>query len=165
MRAAWRANAVLAAAVLLPFQGLFLRIDDLKGFDAPFFEFPAHDLRQGIDAGLIDVGYFKARRVQLVAGAHAADNRNLPFLRFFSQAQFAAHRIDGVYNIIIMTGKETVCHIGHIKILYTINCCLRIDIQNPLLHHFCFLLAYGLARGMDLTVNIRQAYEVIIDKN
>ena len=42
--------------------------------------------------------------------------------------------------------------------------CIRIDIQNPLLHHIRLVFADGLSRSNNLTVQIGQTDLVIIDQ-
>ena len=41
---------------------------------------------------------------------------------------------------------------------------IRIDLQHPFFHHIRFIFSYGFSRSNNLTVQIGQAYLIIIDQ-
>jgi len=74
-----RAYTAGSAAVFHVFQrlyGSFGGIYHFKLLHTALFQLSAHDLCQGAHGGLVNIRYVELSRVQLVAGAHAADNGN-----------------------------------------------------------------------------------------
>lgn len=69
--------------------GCSLEYTTFSFFTPALFEFAAHDLRQRADRRLIDVRHLKHCRIQLVAGAHAADDRRSCLRACMTSAIFA----------------------------------------------------------------------------
>ena len=131
----------------------------------PLLQFAAHDPCQRIHTGLVNIGYFKLRRVQLVTGTHAADNRDMSLICFHDEGDFSGHRIDSIDDIIVVLLEKLVRYIRHKKFFYRIDYSLGIDIQNPLLHHLRLLFANRLRCRMNLPVDIGQTDQIFIDEN
>ena len=80
--------------------GCSLEYTTFSFFTPRFFELAAHNLRQRADRCLIDVRHLKHCRIQLIAGAHAADDRRcLSPCACMTSAIFGRHGIDCVHDV------------------------------------------------------------------
>ena len=70
------------------------RIGHLDAADTALLQFPAHDLGQGIDAGLFDVIELEIFRMELIPGPHGGDDGNAAVIGFVDDGDLGAHRID-----------------------------------------------------------------------
>ena len=81
------------------------------------------------------------------------------------EVNLARHRVDGVYDIIVVHREEAVRLVGQVEVIDRVDDCLRIDVENALFHRLRLLLADGLRGRMNLAVDVRQADEVIVDED
>ena len=103
--------------------------------------------------------------MQLVAGSHTADQWDLPSLRQFRDRQLCRYRIDGINDIIRSFFKQFFHIIRQYKGLIGLYNNLRIDIPDPLPHHFRLHPSDGTVICDRLPVDVRQRNLVIIDQD
>ena len=124
----------------------------------------AHHARQRAAAGLVDIGYAKAGRVEFVARAHAADDGDARLLRLQNQRDLGCYGIDGIDHIVVRRKIKLIRRLRQIEALVHAHIAVRVDLQNAVAHDLNLVFADGLACGNDLPVEVRQADLVVIDK-
>ena len=139
-------------------------IHHLQFLHSALFEFAAHDLRQRADRRLIDVRHLKHCRIQLVAGAHAADDRRSCLLRLHDQRNLCRHSIDCIHDIRIAGKIELVLCLWQIEALVHLHLAVRVDVENAVTHDLRLIFSHGAARCDDLTVQIGEADLIIVDQ-
>ena len=85
-------------------------------------------------------------------------------MRLHDKLDLAGHGIDRVHHIIIFFEVKSCCRLRHKKSLVCIDGRLRIDVQNTFLCRIHLVLADRAVRRDDLTVQVREAYLVVIDQ-
>ena len=143
---------------------LFLGIYHLQFLHPALFELAAHDLRQRANRRLIDVRHLKHCRIQLVAGAHAADDRRSCLFRLHDQRNLCRHSIDCVHDIRIARKIELVSRLRQIEALVYLHLAVRVDVENAVTHDLRLIFSHGAARCDDLTVQVGEADLVIVDQ-
>ena len=128
------------------------------------FEPAAHNLRQRADRCLIDVRHLKHCRIQLIAGAHAADDRRSCLLRLHDQRNLCRHGIDCVHDVRIARKIELVSRLRQIEALVHLHLTVRVNVEDAVPHDLHLIFPYGAARCNDLTVQIGEADLVIVDQ-
>ena len=143
---------------------LFFRINNLQFFHTTLLQLSAHNLRQRAHLRLIDICHPKCTGIQLISGTHTADNRSPCLLCTHDQFNLRSHCVHSIYHIIILTKIEISSILRKIKTVMDSHICFRINVQDPVPHHLCFILTNSFPGGNNLSVKIRQAYFVIINQ-
>ena len=125
-------------------------------------QFSAHDAGERIDRGLIDIRDLKFRGIQLVAGAHAADDRRTGCLTGHDELDLRRHGINRIDDVIIIFEMEFRTGFRQEKALVTMDDAIRVDVMDAFRHHLGFIAPDGLVGGDDLTVDIRETDGIII---
>lgn len=128
----------------------------------PLLQLAAHDAGELVDRGLVDVCDLEFRRIELVTGAHAADDRRAGCLTGHDELDLRRHGIDRIDDIIILLEMEFRTGFRQEKALVTMDDAVRVDVMDALRHHLGFIAPDALVGGYDLTVDVREAYGVVI---
>ena len=105
------------------------------------------------------------RRIQLVSGAHAADDRNFTVDRPHDDLDLCRHRVHRIDHIGIFRKVELIRIFREIKALSDLDLGIWIDIQDPVAHDFRLILSNCLSRRDDLAVDICQADLIIVHQH
>ena len=144
----------------------FRRIGHLDAADTALLQFPAHDLGQGIDAGLFDVIELEIFRMELIPGPHGGHDGDAAVIGFVDDGDFGAHRIDGIDDVIGPgMGDEALMAFRQIERRMGLDVDVGIDGQEAFLHDFDFRPANGLDRRPELAVDIGRVEDVGIDQD
>ena len=81
---------------------LLFGINHFQLLHPPLFQLPPHHSRQRAYRSTVDIRHLKSRWVQLISGAHAADDRNPGLLRLQYQLYLSSDRIHRIHHIIIV---------------------------------------------------------------
>lgn len=133
---------------------LFCGAEHLQVRDPLFFEFPAHDARERADRRFGKVGYFQPGRVELVAGAHAADDGDMKGNRPPDQSKLGGDGVDRVDDIIAAGKVEVPGVFRGIKHGIGRHRGMRVDGKDAFLHDVHLETADGLLCGDELAVDI-----------
>ena len=133
-------------------------------FDAPFGQFLAHNPGQRAHGSFGNIGNLESGCIQLVSGAHAADDGGSDIHSPLHQLQFSSHRIDGIYNIIIPGKIKLLRRFREIEHLISADNTIRVDIQNASSGCLHFGHPHRGMGGKDLAVNVGNAHRVAVDE-
>lgn len=125
-------------------------------------QFSAHDTGERVDRGLIDVRDLEFRRIELVTGAHAADDRRAGCLTGHDELDLRGDRVDRIDDVIIIFEMEFRTGFRQEKALVAMDDAVRVDVMDAFRHHLGFIAPDGLVGGDDLTVDVREADGVVI---
>ncbi len=120
--------------------------------------------RERTDRGFVDVRDLKPRGVELVAGAHGADDGRACRLCLFHQRELALYGVDRVHDIIILRKIKGVRGFGQIKGMINRHPAIGVDVHNPRLGNVGFVLPDRGAQGDDLTVEVALGDRVVVDQ-
>ena len=132
--------------------------------NTPLFQFLPHDPRQGAEGGLVDVRDLKSGGVQLVAGAHRADEGCTGGVGHLCQQELGGDGIDGIHHIVILGEVEFCCRIRQEEGREGTDLAVRVNGEDPLFGGIHLQLADSMMGGNDLPVDIRQADPVMVNQ-
>ena len=90
--------------------------------------------------------------IKLIPRPHAADDRDILFLRLHDKLDFCSYGIHRIHNIIIFVKRKIIRILRQEKALMDPYIRLRIDFQDAVTHHLCLILSYRLSCRNDLAV-------------
>ena len=85
--------------------------------NAPLFQLPAHDPGQRIHFRFSQVRHLKAGGVQLISGAHGADDGHTGLFCLDHQRDLPRNGINGIHDVIILGEIELIYCVHHIIVL------------------------------------------------
>ena len=80
------------------------------------------------------------------------------------QLQLSGHGINGVHDIIITRKIKLLRRLRRVKSFIGVNACIRVDLMDALLRHIYLILPHSFPRSKQLTVQVGQAYPVVINQ-
>ena len=99
--------------------------------DASFCKLLAHDPGQWAHGGFGNIRHLKGGGVQLVAGAHAADDRRVHRHGPLHQRQLPRHSVDGIHNIVILRKVKGIRRLRGVENRIGSHLTVWIDVQHP----------------------------------
>ena len=80
------------------------------------------------------------------------------------QGDLAGHRVDGIHHVVIPGKVKLIRRPRQVKHVVCLHLQIRIDVQNPLLHHLSLIFSHSAGQGDDLPVDVRYTDRVFIDE-
>ena len=124
-----------------------------------------YDFTKRADRCFEQVGHLKACRVKFFPGAHATDNGNIQFTGLHDNIDLGGYGVDRIDNVVAAGFNDLLSAVRQIKCLEGLHAGFGVDLEDPVFHDLHFRAADGLAIGVDLPVDVRQANKVIVNKN
>jgi len=146
------------------FAGELVGKDDLRVLDAALFELPAHHARERADVRLGDIRDAEPGRVELVAGAHRADDGRAGAVRAFDQQQLRCDLVDRVGDVVV--GREVELSRGFAVEEHVARLDIRhgIDPVRALAHDLRLGPADRIVRRDDLAIEVCDVDAVAVDE-
>jgi hypothetical protein len=132
--------------------------------DAAFAQALAHHRRQRAQAGQRNVGDADARRVELVARAHAGCDAQPALEAGRDQRHFAVQRVDAVDDVIEAGRHQIDDVVGRQEFAHQMQLARRIDVADARRHQLGFGLADSGQQRRQLAVDVRRRDHVVIDQ-
>ena len=132
--------------------------------DTPLAQFLSHDPGQGTYAGFGDVRHPEGGGIQLVAGAHGADDGDARLRRLLHQGELGGDGVHRVHNIVILPQVKFPGGVRQVEEGMGANLAVGIDLRHPEPGSLGFFHAQGGMGSQDLTVQVGNAHSVLVDQ-
>ena len=140
--------------------------------DTTLAAFLAHDARNGIVHGFVQIGRAQALRLQLVSRTHGAYQAQAVLLREFRNENLRRDGIDAVEHEINATvalfealGIQIVERLGEHERMLGNDARVGIDIQAHSTHHVDFPATHRALERDDLAVHVARRHHIAIDEH
>ena len=112
----------------------------------------------------MNIRHLEGGGVQLIAGAHGADNGGARILCRLHQHQLAGDGVDGVHHIVILGKVKLLCSFRQVKGLNGAGNTIRIDGAGSAGGGFCLIHTHGVHRCQNLAVDVGPADGIMVHK-
>ena len=146
------------------FGGQLVAADALEVVDALAAQLFAEHLGEGVVLGLADVAHAERHGVELVGGAHAADEGYAQAGATADNLLFGADGVDAVDDIVVGGEVEFVGIAHAVEEFVGAHLALGVDVVDALGRHIHLILAEGTYEGDDLAVEVGDGDLVVIDE-
>ena len=149
----------------LLFQRRYRRLRRIDALELPYsapLQFAAHDAGERTDRRVGNVGDTKARRVDFVAGTHAANDEDSKSGRAHRYLDFSGNSVYAVHNVVVQGKVERGSRLRGEKHIVLGDGAFRVDVENPLSRDIDFLHSDCRVESDNLPVQVRDANSVVV---